>query len=483
MNPYKTANKSKLPGIRSVAYCYMAMGIGDGMLLTSVTAKKEGSDYYGRPGYPLIHRGGTGQYVWNSAGLLKADSARQIKIIHYTPLALPGQINFNDGSRLDYKYRADGTLHQHITYSLIPGTRRLKKVSERTYAGNCVYEGDSLLYANFPGGYFDGAGQVHYRHADTWGNIAMVTDRHGKIEQHNGYYPYGEPWREPSGQPNLFAGKERRRDGALNDYDFTARCLNSALCLWSTPDPCTLTYTPLNPYIYCAANPIRYTDPSGKIITENGVPFQYSCGRPVSIPENKLIKSNDKGLEKATYNVCCLFTSAGVPFIALQLTDKKETNELTPSGFDYTSNCHGYTFLNGEYWINSESSVDAVLSEYLPISNPNLIEAGDVVVYKTENTDDNPAEFGSGDLIYAHSAKIAGEDNNGDYKLDAKMSNAKPQTESYNKNKRGYRETSVYKKTPVDRPLKKGEKWKLENLAIQLINEYIAKKKQESNNK
>ena len=73
MNPYKTANKSKLPGIRSVAYCYMAMGIGDGMLLTSVTAKREGSDYYGRPGYPLSHRGGTGQYVWNSAGLLKAD--------------------------------------------------------------------------------------------------------------------------------------------------------------------------------------------------------------------------------------------------------------------------------------------------------------------------------------------------------------------------------------------------------------------------
>ena len=126
MNPYMTANKSKLPGIRSVAYCCMAMGNGDGMLLTSVTAKREGSDYYGRPGYPLSHRGGTGQYVWNSAGLLKADSARQIKIIHYTPLSLPKQINFNDGSCLDYKYRADGTLHQLITYSLIPGTRRLK---------------------------------------------------------------------------------------------------------------------------------------------------------------------------------------------------------------------------------------------------------------------------------------------------------------------------------------------------------------------
>ena len=32
-----------------------------------------------------------------------------------------------------------------------------------------------------------------------------------RVEQHTGYYPYGEPWREPAGQPYLFGGKERRQ--------------------------------------------------------------------------------------------------------------------------------------------------------------------------------------------------------------------------------------------------------------------------------
>ncbi len=103
------------------------------------------------------------------------------------------------------------------------------------------------------------------------GNTTMVTDASGTLEQHTGYYPYGEPWREPTGQPYLYGGKERMRDGALNDYDFTARRLNSALCLWSTPDPCALDYGSLNPYIYCAANPIRFTDPTGCKFTQEAL--------------------------------------------------------------------------------------------------------------------------------------------------------------------------------------------------------------------
>ena len=49
------------------------------------------------------------------------------------------------------------------------------------------------------------------RHPDWQGNITMVTDATGKVEQHTGYYPYGEPWSEPSGQPWLYGGKERMR--------------------------------------------------------------------------------------------------------------------------------------------------------------------------------------------------------------------------------------------------------------------------------
>ena len=41
------------------------------------------------------------------------------------------------------------------------------------------------------------------------------------------------------------------------------RSLNSALALWTAPDPMARDFSSINPYVYCAANPIRYIDPSG----------------------------------------------------------------------------------------------------------------------------------------------------------------------------------------------------------------------------
>ena len=153
---------------------------------------------------------------------------------------------------------------------MLPGGRRPTLVSERCYCGGFVFEGDSLIYANFPGGYFDGEGLAHYSHTDFQGNITMVTDRDGQLCQHTGYYPYGEPWREPSGQPYLYGGKERMRDGSLNDYDFSARRLNSALALWTAPDPMARDFSNINPYVYCASNPIRYIDPTGMSLNISG---------------------------------------------------------------------------------------------------------------------------------------------------------------------------------------------------------------------
>ena len=69
---------------------------------------------------------------------------------------------------------------------------------------------DSLhkKYDDFPGGYFD-AGGVHWLLRDGLGSVGMTVDNTGKVEQHVQYYPYGEPHREPQGQPYLYGGKER----------------------------------------------------------------------------------------------------------------------------------------------------------------------------------------------------------------------------------------------------------------------------------
>ena len=81
-----------------------------------------------------------------------------------------------------------------------------------------------------------------------------------RVEQHTGYCPYGEPWREPAGQPYLFGGKERRRFASLGDSDFHARFLTTATALWQAPDG---KYPWLSPWVFCAANPVRYEDPTG----------------------------------------------------------------------------------------------------------------------------------------------------------------------------------------------------------------------------
>ena len=106
---------------------------------------------------------------------------------------------------------------------------------------------------DFPGGYFDKGG-VHWLLRDGLGSVGMTVDNTGKVEQHVQYYLYG--------------GKERRRFGGLNDYDFHARFLNPAAALWHAPDPHASRYPWLSPYAFCASNPVRYSDPTGMDIFE-----------------------------------------------------------------------------------------------------------------------------------------------------------------------------------------------------------------------
>ena len=164
-------------------------------------------------------------------------------------------------------YDSNGRLHA-ILYS---GELRSMKAYNKTqitqtrdYCGDFIFVDNAPSTVNCPGGYFDSEGKPNYRHTDWQGNVTMVTNSEGKIAQHTGYYPYGEPWSEPAGQPYLFGGKERLREGVLNEYDFGARRYNSALALWTTPDPKSVDYSSTNPYIYCGGNPIKYIDDNGK---------------------------------------------------------------------------------------------------------------------------------------------------------------------------------------------------------------------------
>jgi len=114
-------------------------------------------------------------------------------------------------------------------------------------------------------GYFDSEGNAYYYLTDYQGNVTGVIDSNAKIVQETGYYPYGEPWLEPEGDnPYLYGGKERVALGGVRYSDFGPRLLSTASGYWGSPDPLLEKTPDLSPYINCAANPVRFSDPTGQ---------------------------------------------------------------------------------------------------------------------------------------------------------------------------------------------------------------------------
>ena len=108
-----------------------------------------------------------------------------------------------------------------------------------------------------------------FRHyiTDYQGNNTAVVSDSGAILEQTGYFPYGEPFREPS-HPYTFSDNERLHAGGQNQYDFHARRLIPTLLRFDCPDPLMEKYPHLSPYIYCASNPIMLTDRYGMEFTE-----------------------------------------------------------------------------------------------------------------------------------------------------------------------------------------------------------------------
>ena len=69
--------------------------------------------------------------------------------------------------------------------------------------------------------------------------------------------------------------KELTTDLGINTYDFTARSQYPMASRFDQPDKKSGDYTWLSPYIFCAADPINFSDPTGMriIAAEPGGPF------------------------------------------------------------------------------------------------------------------------------------------------------------------------------------------------------------------
>lgn len=143
----------------------------------------------------------------------------------------------------------------------------------------------------------------NFIHSDHQGSVVMVTDSAGQIEQHNSYYPYGEPHRAPEGQPMLYAGKERLAPTA--EYDYGARRHFPPALLWYTPDAHADNYECVSPYSFCIGNPIQNVDSNGKDI------FILNLGNTTNQHMGMLIQNDDDTWSYYSINGDNVYNSSG----------------------------------------------------------------------------------------------------------------------------------------------------------------------------
>ncbi len=122
-----------------------------------------------------------------------------------------------------------------------------------------IYAGNRLLAK-------EEDGDLHFYHLDRIGSPIMITDEGGNVVREKKYEAFGNLiWAEGDYEDNReFTGKEKDPTGL---HYFLARYYSGDIGRFLRPDPIVLhdltNPQTLNPYVYCANNPLRYLDPDG----------------------------------------------------------------------------------------------------------------------------------------------------------------------------------------------------------------------------
>ncbi len=254
----------------------------DGNRISSVTAKSDAVAFEGMTG---MGRNESDMSVsYDDAGRIVSDETRGITLIEYNNDGHPVRMVLDEGHEFHDAWDNLGNHLSTTIYMMQPsGVLNELPLLVKEYRGNgqIITSKPSLgggkdVMTRFAGGYFMD-NDVYYYVTDYQGNNVAVVDGDGKIVEQTNYYPYGEPWREATEQPFLYAGNERLRLFGLNEYDFIARRYNPLLASFTTWDPLAEKYPWLSPYAYCAGNPINYIDPNGEriVVWEDDEEWEY----------------------------------------------------------------------------------------------------------------------------------------------------------------------------------------------------------------
>lgn len=258
-------------------------------------------------------------YAYDANGNLTKDLNKNIVDIQYNYLNLPSRVLFKNGDNISNVYSADGTK-----------LRTVQVIGEDTlttdYCGNVIYENGVAVRLMIETGYVTLADTTyHYFIKDHQGNVRVVADGHGNVEEVNDYYPFGglmSTSSRQSVQPYKYNGKELETANGLNWYDYGARRYDPVLGRWNGVDPSCEKHYGWSPYTYCKNNPVLRVDPDGKddyTINNRG---RLSWVR-VEGSKTDVLKStsgaepivvNDKGLLSGMYKMQKANQNAGMEF-------------------------------------------------------------------------------------------------------------------------------------------------------------------------
>lgn len=108
------------------------------------------------------------------------------------------------------------------------------------------------------------------------------------IVQRTQYHAFGLPHNDyqntkPESSSNRFkySGKEFDEMHGLNWYDFHACHYDPILGRFTSMDPLAEKYYSINPYVYCANNPLKFTDPTGMwiLVNDGSNTYKYESGK------------------------------------------------------------------------------------------------------------------------------------------------------------------------------------------------------------
>ena len=259
--------------------------------------------------------GGGGSFTHDTNGNLTRDGLSTLDI-DYNDRNLTSRISSGGATLAEYEYLADGTKlraldgggngYQYrgsLIYTQTAGQTGSPAITldcAVTSAGRIVRENTA-----------DGSSTYKVQHylRDHLGSVRAVIDGDtGTVIEASDYYPFGkriqvtDPVSEPvegsqyasepavapvapatsvasTSSPNRwrFSGKEDQSflGASIPLLDFGARMYNPAIARWTASDPMSEKYYGISPYVYCANNPILFTDIAGNSYSEFDVEGNY----------------------------------------------------------------------------------------------------------------------------------------------------------------------------------------------------------------